>query len=94
MRRTASRDGRNVPTTFVRRMRSSRSSSRSSSRPWVSRVPALLTSAVTVPSLASTASKSLFTSSECPTSARTTMASPPPWVISSATFVAEASSRT
>ena len=78
MRRTASRAQRKLPMTLMRNMRSSRATLISSTRAGTSTMPALLTSAVRRPSLASTFSNMASTWASSPTSACTDMAVPPP----------------
>ena len=77
MRRTASRAQTKLPVTLMRNMRSSRCTLIWSTRARTSTTPALLTSAVRRPSLASTFSNMATTWASSPTSPCTVIALPP-----------------
>ncbi|MCY1379514.1 hypothetical protein D9M69_672410 [compost metagenome] len=78
MRFTASRAQTKLPITLTRNMRSSRATLISSTRACTSTTPALFTSAVRRPSLASIFANIASTWASSPTSACTAMAVPPP----------------
>ena len=77
MRLTASRAHTKLPSTLVSNIRLSRATLRSSTRVATSTTPALLTSAVRRPSLASILANMASTSASTLTSACTVMAVPP-----------------
>jgi hypothetical protein len=93
MRRTASRAHRKAPVMLVAKTRSKRAASIWSKRPWCSRMPALLTSAVSGPNCFTASSNRRTTSASRATSPCTAIARPPSSRIASTTPSAAFSSR-